>query len=173
MPSQYNKQQVQLVKDKLDQAKSVIIVDYSGTNADDQVKLRAMIKQSDGEMLVVKNTLIDRALDQPQLKQSLTGMNALVFSYQDAIAALKQICSFQEEEDKLELKQGLMLVDGKIKILNHEQVQKLSQLPGKDEVMVMLIRGLQGPAYGLVNVLQAGPRNLVYALQAIADQEQN
>lgn len=169
MPSKYNRQQIELIKDKLNQAKSVVIVDYSGTNADDQVKLRSMIKKAQGEMLVAKNTLINLAVSDPSLEESLTGMNALVFSYQDAVSALKEIFEFKDEEEKLEVKQGIMLEDGKIKILSADEVEQLSKLPGKDELMVMMIQRLQGPAYGLVNVLNAGPRNLVYALQAIAD----
>jgi large subunit ribosomal protein L10 len=169
MPSKNNQQQVELIKEKLGKAKSVTIIDYSGTDADDQVKLRSMIKKAQGEMLVTKNTLINLAVSDPSLEDSLTGMNALVFSYQDAVSALKEVFEFKKEEEKLEIKQGIMLEDGKIKILSSDEVEQLSKLPNKEELMVMMIQRLQGPAYGLVNVLNAGPRNLVYALKAIAD----
>ena len=99
-------------------------------------------------------------------------MNALVISYEDEVSALKKLFEFKDEVEKLEIKQGLLMDDGKIKILSREEIEQLSRLPGKNELMVMLIQRLQGPASGLVNVLNAGPRNLVYALQAIADQEQ-
>jgi len=36
----------------------------------------------------------------------------------------------------------------------------------------MLMARIQSPAQGLVNVLQASQRNLVYALQAIADRKE-
>lgn len=170
MPSQYNQDQVEIIKQKLNSAKSIAIVDYSGTNASDQVKLRAMIKQAQGEVFVTKNTLINLAIAKDELKDSLTGMNALVLSYQDAVAALKKLFEFKNEQDKLEIKQGLLLEDGQIKILSAAELEQLSKLPGKEELMVMLIQRLQSPASGLVNVLNAGPRKLVYALQAIADQ---
>lgn len=169
MPSQYNQQQIDIIKEKLAQAKSVAIVDYSGTNATEQVKLRAMIKQGNGEMFVTKNTLINLSIGEETLKESLTGMNALVISYEDAVSALKKLFEFKNKVEKLEIKQGIILEDGKIKVLTQEEVEQLSKLPGKDELMVMLIQRLQGPAYGLVNVLNAGPRNLVYALKAIAE----
>jgi large subunit ribosomal protein L10 len=171
MPSQQNKNQVELIKDKLSKAKSVVIVDYSGTNANDQIKLRAMIKSAQGEMFVTKNSLINLAVAEKELEQSLVGMNALIISYEDAVAALKKLFEFKDEAEKLEIKQGLMMADGKIQILSPDEVEQLSKLPGKDELMVMMIQRLQGPAYGLVNVLNAGPRNLVYALQAIADKK--
>ncbi|HQM15951.1 MAG TPA: 50S ribosomal protein L10 [Candidatus Woesebacteria bacterium] len=171
MPSQYNQDQVEIIKQKLSTAKSIAIVDYSGTNASDQVKFRAMIKQAQGEVFVTKNTLINLAINKEEVKESLTGMNALVFSYQDAIAALKKLFEFKDEEEKLEIKRGLLLEDGKIKVLSKDELEQLSKLPGKEELMVMLIQRLQGPAFGLVNVLNAGPRKLVYALQAVVDQK--
>lgn len=171
MPSQYNQQQVELIKEKLSKAKSVAIVDYSGTDAAEQVKLRAMIKEAKGEMFVTKNTLINLAVDDEQLQESLTGMNAMVISYEDAVSALKKLFEFKDEEEKLEIKQGILLEDGKIKILSRDEVKKLSKLPSKDELIVTLIQRVKGPAYGLVNVLNAGPRNLVYALNAIANKD--
>ena len=172
MPSTYNQQQLDLIKEKLAVAKSVAIIDYSGTDGNDQVKLRSMIKQANGEMFVTKNTLINLAVGEEALKKSLVGMNALVISYEDEVSALKKLFEFKDEVEKLEIKQGLLMDDGKIKILSREEIEQLSRLPGKNELMVMLIQRLQGPASGLVNVLNAGPRNLVYALQAIANQEQ-
>jgi large subunit ribosomal protein L10 len=171
MPSQYNQQQVNLIKEKLARAKSVAIIDYSGTNANDQVKLRAMLKLGNGEMFVTKNTLINLAIENDELAESLTGMNALVLSYEDAVTALKKLFEFNEEAEKLEIKQGVLLEDGQIKILSSDDIKQLSKLPGKDELIVMLIQRLRGPASGMVNVLNAGTRKLVYALQAIAEQK--
>jgi len=167
MPSKYNQEQVQIIKDRINKAKSVILVDYSGTDANDQTKLRAAVKEAQGEMFVAKNTLINIALDKDELKESLTGMNALILSYADAVSALKKVYEFHEEEEKLEIKQGVMIEDGQIQVLSREQVEKLSQMPSKDELIVMLIQRIQGPAYGLVSVLSGGTRNLVYALEAI------
>jgi len=96
-------------------------------------------------------------------------MNALVLSYQDAVSALKQLFSFQKTADKLIIKQGYMPEGDKT--LSPEEVEKLSQMPSKTELISMLISRIQGPAYGLANVLKANQRNLVYALKAIADKK--
>ena len=56
-------------------------------------------------------------------------------------------------------------------VLSAKEVEALSKLPGKQELISMLISRLNGPAYGLANVLKAGTRNLVYALKAIADKK--
>ena len=165
MPNQKNIQQVEIIKEKLSRTKSVAVVDFSGTTVNDQVKLRQDLAEAGGEMFVTKNTLIDIAVGKGKLTESLEGMNALVFSYEDAVAALKKLFDFHKDSDKLTIKQGLM----DDKVLSPAERETLSKLPGKTELIGMLMNRLQGPAYGLVNVLTASQRNLVYALKAIAD----
>jgi large subunit ribosomal protein L10 len=57
------------------------------------------------------------------------------------------------------------------KVLSLDEVKALSNLPSKDELIVMLIQRLKSPGQGLVNVLQANARNLVYVMKAIADKK--
>ncbi len=167
MPSKKNEEQIKVIKEKLAAAKSATVVDYSGTSVNDQVKLRSALKNAGGEMFVTKNTLIDIAAGKGRLSESLTGMNALILSYEDAVAAIKALFDFQKENEKLTIKQGIM----DDAVLSADQVEALSKLPSKTELIGMLMARVQGPAYGLVNVLKASQRNLVYALQAVADKQ--
>lgn len=168
MPNQKNIDQVAVLQDKIAHSQSVTIIDYSGTSGAEQVQLRRAVKEAGGEVFVTKNTLINIAFGRDELQASLSGMNALVFSNEDPVAALKKVVEFQEETEKLELKQGFM----DDRVLSTEEVIALSKLPGKDELIATLISRLNGPGYGLVNVLKGGQRNLVYALKAIAEQKQ-
>jgi large subunit ribosomal protein L10 len=170
MPSKQNKQQVQLLQDKIKQAKSVVVVDYSGTSGSDQVQLRADIKEAGGEMFVTKNTLIDLAIGKGKVSDSLTGMNALVFSFEDAVSAVKKLFTFHKDNDKLEIKAGYMVEDDKV--LSFSEVESLSKLPSKDELIATLIARIKGPSYGLVNVLNGVPRSLVYALKAVSEKSE-
>ncbi len=165
MPSKKNQSQVEMLKEKVAKTQSIAIVDFSGTSVNDQVKLRAQINEAGGEFLVARNTLIDIAVGKGKVSESLNGMNAIVFSYNDAVSALKKLFEFQKENNKLTIKQGVM--DNKV--LSPAEVESLSKLPGKSELMSMLLNRLQAPATGLVNVLKAGQRDLVYALKAIAN----
>jgi ribosomal protein L10 len=45
-------------------------------------------------MFVTKNTLIDIAIGKGKLTESLTGMNAVIFSYTDAVSGLKALLNF-------------------------------------------------------------------------------
>jgi len=59
MPSQDNIEQVKIIQDKIDRAKSLVIVDYAGTSVNDLTTLRNALRKAGGEMFVTKNTLID------------------------------------------------------------------------------------------------------------------
>lgn len=165
MPNSRNLQGVKTLQEKFAQAKSAVLVNFEGTTVNDQVELRSALTKAGGEMFVTKNTLIDLAIGKGKWSDSLEGMNAIIFSYQDAIAAIKELFKFHENKEKLMIKQGIM----DDKILSAEEIEALSKLPSKQELMSMLVMRLKGPAYGLINVLKAGSRDLVYALRAIRD----
>ena len=167
MPNKHNQQQVEIIQEKLSRAKSVAVIDYSGTNVKEQVTLRSSLTEAGSEMFVTKNTLIDIAAGKGKLTDSLSGMNAIVLCYEDAVAGLKKLFEFQKKTNKLTIKQGLY----ENKILSAQEIETLSKLPSKEELISTLISRLQGPAYGLVNVLKAGQRDLVYALKAVAEKK--
>lgn len=162
MPCKDNQDQVAIVTEKLGRAKSATVVDYAGTTVNNQVDLRRELRKVNAEFFVTKNTLINIATG-GKLKASLDGMNALVLSYDDEVAGLKQLFAWQKKNEKLTIKTGVV---GDL-VLNATEIETLSKLPGKKELMATLISRLQGPAYGLVNVLSANMRNLVYVVSAI------
>ncbi len=167
MPNQHNQEQIKIIQEKLDKAASMVVIDYAGAKVKDLTDLRAALREAGGEMFVTKNTLIDIAVGKGKVTESLKGMSAVVFSYADPVAAIKALVKFHEDTELLDIKQGFM--DGKV--LSVAEVQALSKLPGKNELIVMLIQRLKTPGQGLVNVLQASARNLVYVMKAIADKK--
>jgi len=162
MPSTTNQADLQVLKEKLSTAKSMAVVDYSGTSVNDQVDIRRNLRRVGAELYVTKNTLINLATD-GKLKESLEGMNAVVISYQDEVGGLKELFAWHDKNEKLTIKIGML---GEA-VLTATDVEKLSKLPGKNELISMLIARLQGPAYGLVNVMKAGIRDLAYVMKAI------
>ncbi len=167
MPSKSNIEEIKIIQEKIDRAKSLVVVDYSGTSVNDLTTLRDALREAGGEMFVSKNTLIDIAVGKGKLSESLSGMNALVFSYDDAVAGLKALFDFHKKSDKLSIKQGY----SDEKVLSIAEIEALSQLPSKNELVVMLIQRLKGPGQGLVNTLSAKSKDLVYVLKAIADKK--
>ncbi len=167
MPSKQNLDQIAVLQEKVKRAKTLTVIDYSGTNANDQVTLRRNIKVAGGELLVTKNTLLDIAVGKGKLSDALEGMNAFVFAYEDEVAPIKALFAFQKETEKLTIKKGVMADV----VLSATDLERLSNLPSKSQLIATLISRIQGPAYGLVNVLKAGQRDLVGVLHAIASKK--
>ena len=166
MPNAKNQEQVAILKDKITTAKSAAIVDYQGVTVNEMTDLRAKLRETNSEFLVTKNTLISLAFDKDSaFDTDLNGMNGLILSYEDEVSALKVAFEFHQDTEKLVIKSGWL--DGAA--ITADQVEALSKIPGKKELIATLINRLQSPAYGLVNVLNASTRDLVNVLKAIAD----
>ena len=168
MPSSKNTQNLELTKKKIEQAKSVLIVDYAGTGVNDLTELRRNLKAAGGEFFVTKNTLIGLGFDKKkEVTDALNGMNALILSYDDEVGAVKVTYDFIKDKEKMAVKVGYL--DGKF--ITPDEAEALSKIPGKKELLGTLVRTLNNPATNLVGVLNAPMRDLVYALQAIAKKE--
>lgn len=171
MPNKHNQSQIVVLQEKVSKAHSAAIIDYSGTTVSDMTKLRSEIKAAGGEVFVAKNTLIDLAFGKGNLSESLEGMNAVVFSYQDAVSAIKSLFKFHKDTEKVAIKQGFVTEGSKV--LSAAEVKTLSEMPSKDQLIAKLMMILKSPATGMVNVLKGNQRNLVYALKAIAEKKAN
>ena len=169
MPSSKNTQNLQITKDKIGQAKSVLVVDYAGTPVNDLNELRRNLKANGGEFFVTKNTLISLSFDKKQeVTDALNGMNALILSYDDEVGAVKVAYDFIKDKEKMTVKVGYL--DGKF--LTASEAEALSKIPGKKDLLATLARTIKKPGNDLAGVLQAPVRDLVYALQAIADKKE-
>lgn len=168
MPSQKKIQVVADLNEKIAKAESITFAKYTGMNVSAMTELRRRMRAAGGEVLVVRNRLVDVALNRPAgLGEKLQEQLLTLFSYGDPVSALKELTKFIEETGLPEIKAGFF----ENKVLDVAGVERLSKTPSKPELVAMMLRNLQGPGYGLRNVLEAGPRNLVYALNAIKEKK--
>lgn len=168
MPSQAKIAAVEALKEKLSKAKSVTFAKYTGLNSAQQTKLRRDVKAAGGEILITKNRLLNLALGKPAgLDEMLQDQLLTLFSYEDEVSALKALTKFAQENEVPELKGGWL----ENKLLSFDEIKNLSKVPGRAELVVMLLQRLQGPAYGLRNVVEAVPGSLVRVLNAIAKKQ--
>lgn len=161
---------VQEIKDAFENAKSVVIVDYRGLNVADVTELRNQFRQNGVTYKVYKNTMVNLAmkdLGYTGYEEYLTGPNGFVFSNEDMAKGPKIAHDFAQDHKELEIKAGLL--DGDL--LSIEQVESLAKLPPKEVLIAQVLGGFQAPISGFANVLQGTIRNLVYALNAIAEKE--
>lgn len=168
MPSNKKVQAVSSLKQQVEKAKSIFFANYAGLNVKQQQELRRQVKAAGGEITIAKNRLVNIALGKPTgLDALLTDQLFTLFSYSDEVSALKALTKFADDNSKPVIRAGFF--EGKV--MTEKEVIALSKTPGKEELIATLLRTIKGPAYGLRNVLEAAPRNLVYALNAIQEQK--
>lgn len=171
MPSQKNLNQVKLITQKLEKAKTVVLADYSGLSVDLQQDLRQKVIEAGGELMVAKNTLIKIAVKNlkyplEDLTDSFIGPTIALFCYQDPIAPLKALAQFADNHQLPQIKAGFLQKEP----LTKNQVKQLAKLPSKVELIQKTVNTIKAPLTGFVNVLSGNLQNLVYALKAIRQQ---
>lgn len=165
------KQIVQEIKEKIDKAQSVVLVDYRGLNVEEVTELRKQCREAGVEYKVYKNTLMRFAFKELGLEDfnnHLTGPNAVAFGYDDPVSPAKVTNEFSKDHNSLEIKAGV--VDGKI--VGLDEIKALADLPSREVLIAQVLGGLNGPISGFANVLQGTIRNLVYALNAIKEKQE-
>lgn len=160
MPSKKNVATVNLLKTKLKDAKSIVFADASGLSVNLQRELRQAVKLAGGELIVVKNTLLQLALG---IKELLPGPTITLLAYEDEIAPMKALAEFAKAHELPKIKAGFLAKEP----LTKDQVEVLANLPTKIELLAKTVGSLKSPLSGIVNVLAANIRKLVYVLKAV------
>ena len=158
---------VKEVQEQFGRSQAVVLADYRGLNVEEVTELRKRLREAGIEYRVVKNTMTSRAAQAAKIEgldQFLTGPTALAFSYQDPTTAAKILANFAKDHKCLQLKGGIL--EGRV--IGKELVQELAQLPSREELLGKLAGLWQAPVRGLVTVLSAPMRNLVYAVDAVS-----
>ena len=167
-------QKKQLVEDlhaKFEKSKIVILTDYKGLNVTKINELRRKLTDANIEYRVVKNTLLARAsedTDVAAVKDHFTGPTAIALSYDDPVAPAKVLADFAKDNDKLEIKIGVMAG----KLLDVQAIKSLSELPSREVLLSQLLSVMNAVPTALVRALTNVPEKLLYALQAIKDQKE-
>ena len=134
---------VKELADHIKDAKLVLLVDYRGTTVEADTKLRKNIREVNGELKVIKNNIIKRALDannESGLDDVLEGPTAVVSAKEDYLPPLKAIYKFSKENENYKIKGGI--IDGKVTSV--EELITLAQLPSREELLAKLAGSLLG-----------------------------
>jgi len=165
---QMKEQAIEEITRKLQDAVTAVITDYRGINVAQATKLRNQLREADVEYRVLKNTLTKIAASRIGLEgidPYLEGPTAIAFSKNDPVAPAKILTKFAKDNKVLEIKGGIL--EGKA--VTQEQIKALADLPSREELLAQVLRGMQSPLVGMLNVLQGPLRNFVYVLQAIKE----
>ena len=155
---------VQALADKLRRASTIYVTDFTGLNVARLTELRRRLQAIGVEYVVVKNTLVRRALDaDAPLGSHLDGPTGLVLGGGDPVAPAKVLAEFAREHERPAIRAGVL--DGAA--VTADQVRRLAVLPARPELLGHLGGTLQAPLAGFVGALQGLLYSLVGALEAL------
>ncbi len=152
-------------------AQSVVAAEYRGLTVGQMTELRAKARAQGVYMRVVKNTLARKALAGttfepvgPQLKGPLV----LAFSKDDPGAAARLVKDFAKANEKLVA--TLVSLGGQV--LPAGELDKVANLPTREQALSMLLGVLKAPIQKFVATLAEPPAKLARTLAAVRDRKQ-
>ncbi|MHB1653548.1 MAG: 50S ribosomal protein L10 [Desulfitobacteriaceae bacterium] len=158
------------IREKFERSAGVVLADYRGLTVAQVTKLRAQLRQAGVEYRVLKNTLVKRAASEvgvEGLDPYLEGPTALAFSA-DPVAPAKVLMEFAKGNKNFQIKAGVL--EGKV--VGPDGVKALADLPPREVLLAQVLRGIQAPLSGMVNVLQGPIRKFGYALEALRNAQE-
>ncbi len=146
--------------------RNAILMDYRGLKVVDVTELRRGVRRLSSRYVVVKNTLAIKAAadtDVAKVSSHFGGPTALAYNSHDAVPLVKYLLEFAKTNPNLVFKAAL--VDGKA--VAADQLDAISKLPGRPELLGKLIYLLKAPISNLAGLLKTPVRNLAYGLKQI------
>jgi large subunit ribosomal protein L10 len=144
---------------ELAQVSTVILSTFQGITVEQDTKLRRAVQGAGGRYRVVKNRVVQRAgagTPAEQLLKGLSGTNSIAYTATDPVALAKALTKVAKDVPAFRFRAGV--VEGRV--LSIEEIQRLAQLPSKEELLSKVMFLLQSPAQRIAAALAALPRNL-------------
>jgi len=135
------------------QAQTMVIAEYRGIPVGELTTLRARARQNGVYLRVLKNTLARRAVQGTSFEPLASEMaGPLIYGISaDPIAPAKVLNDFAKEQNALVIKAGSY--NGKV--MDAGAVKALASIPGRNELIAMLLGVMQAPVSGMARVLAA------------------
>ena len=164
------KEVVAEVSERLKKAQTVVLAEYRGLKVEDITVLRRDARAAGVYLRVLKNTLARRAVQGTpfeKLSDQMVGPLAYGIS-DDPVAAAKVLHTYAKKNDKLVIKGGAM----PNYVMSVKEVGNLATMPGREELLSMLLGTMQAPITKFVRTLNEVPGKFVRTLAAVRDQKE-
>ena len=140
------------IKEKLDKAVSVVLVDARGLTVAEDTDLRKQLREAGVDYKVYKNTMINFAIKDTQfegLSQFLEGPTAVVFAYDEATKGASIVKKVSETAKNLEFKAGVVggIVD------DAEGIKAIADIPSREVLISKLLGSFQSPISSFARVI--------------------
>ncbi len=145
---------VNTIKENLEGASSIVLVDYRGLTVEEDTKLRKDLREAEVVYKVFKNTMMNFAFEGTEfeeLQQHLAGPSAIAISYQDPTAGPRVLKKATKEFDELEFKAGV--VEGTY--YDVDGIKKIASIPSRDELLAKMLGSFKSPISSFARTMKA------------------
>jgi large subunit ribosomal protein L10 len=165
MPTERNLKAVEDLTEVFKDSSLVIATEYRGLNVQSLQGLRRALRENGTQFTIAKNTLARIAADnagKAELKEIIDGPIGFLTTNGDPAAAAKALVTYLGD-NRLDAK----IVGGLLEssILSGARIQELAKLPSRDQLISMMLGGMNSPITGLVTVMAGPVRALATVLQ--------
>ena len=161
---------VDQVKSGVDKNKNIFIFSYSNVSSFQLGELRKKLKLAGADVYVSKNAIAQIALKnlkQDILAERIKGQTAFVWSSADSAQISKILVGFAKECEHVKLQGGLL--EGKI--LEQNDIKRLSDLPSREVLLAQLLGTIQAPVTRLMYCLNAKSQDLLSILKQYSEKK--
>jgi large subunit ribosomal protein L10 len=148
---------------------TVVVTHYMGLTVAEMTDLRGRLRNEGAKLKVVKNTLVQKALDGSvgEAGDALFAGPVAIAYAPDAVSAAKVATQYAKDNEKFTVIGGLM---GQ-QVLDKAAVTSLASLPSLDQLRGKIIGLIQAPATKIAGVLQAPAGQLARVFGAYATKD--
>ena len=157
---------------RLKKAQATFLVDYQGLDVEAMNMIRGELRKVGVEFQVVKNRLLRLASQDTEtesIREGFVGPCALAITYDDIVAPAKILVDLDKKIEELKLKIGQ--ISGKS--MDADAINRLAELPGRDQLMAQILSAMQAVPTSLARVLNGIIVNLLNVLKAIEASKDN
>ncbi len=172
MPTTKKAETIGSLTEMLQKNPLAILTEYRGMTVSEITNLRKQLRGKGSEYHVTKNTLLLRAANElgyQNLEEALAGPTAVAFIGDDLVGGVKQVLDYARTARVNAKGAKVFVVKHGIlqgQLIKGDELEDLTKLPSKEEMVTKMLGSLNAPMYGLVQVLAASPRNLVNVVNA-------
>jgi large subunit ribosomal protein L10 len=163
---------VEMLTEEIKTSKINILANFSGLSVPEMQNLREEVKKADGNIKVVKNNLVEKALknlSKDELCKFLDGpMLLLGTKEQNEIGVTKSLVTFIKKKGKITLKAGLL--NGEI--IDSDYINRIGELPGEKEIQGKVVFYLRLPVVRLVNSVRFPMVKIINVINHIKEKKE-
>nr|WP_303244240.1 50S ribosomal protein L10 [uncultured Cellulosilyticum sp.] len=141
------------IKEKLNGASSVLLVDYRGLTVAQDMSIRKALREAGVEYKVYKNTMVNFAIQGTEfveIAKDLEGPTAIAISYEDATAGPRILAKAAKENEKLEFKSGV--VEGNY--YDAAGMMAIGNIAPREELLGRLLGSFKAPIASFARVIK-------------------